>query len=136
MLCQRCGSEMYDGNTCPECGTARKLPLSGCLDPDTVYEIRSIKPAAPAQPGAAPSGRPKPRPIHREWDIAVPVLKAPANSGTGGAGRVMTKAASLITGALMVLALGACVISICLDMDKPQTAYAPVYAVEASDNIK
>ena len=133
MLCQRCGSEMYDSSTCPECGTARKLPLSGCLDPDTVYEIRNIKPAAPAQASATPSGRPKPRPIHREWDIAVPVLKAPTGQGATGAGKIMTKTAAMITGVLMAFALIACAVSVGLGMDKPQTGYAPTPAVEASE---
>lgn len=133
MLCQRCGSEMFDSSTCPECGTARKLPLSGCLDPDTVYEIRNIKPAAPAQASAAPTGRPKPRPVHREWDIAVPVLRAPASTSANGDGRVMTKAAAVITGVLMAFALAACVVSVCGGTDKPQAGYLPVHVSEFAD---
>lgn len=131
MLCQRCGSEMFDSSVCPECGTARRLPLSGCLDPETVYEIKNIKPAVQAQPRTA-TGRPSPRAAVRERDIAVPTLRLPAVPGPSGSDRVMSRGAALVIGALMVMALAACAVSVYLGLfaEEPQPAYAPTPAVE------
>jgi len=117
MLCQRCGKEMYENSACPECGAVRKLPLSGCLEPDTYYDIRNLKAAAvPAQASAAPTGRPKPRAVHREWDIAVPVLNPPANGRSFSADKEFSKAGTFATAAMIVLALAMCLINVVVNI--------------------
>lgn len=109
---------MYESGACPECGAARKLPMSGCLDPETFFNIRNIKPkAAPAAPeqGAAPTGRPRPKAVAREWDIAVPAMnpvggkKPAAGSGRGGA-------RALAAAALIVIALIASVAAVTMKL--------------------
>lgn len=116
MLCQRCGKEMYENSACPECGAVRKLPLSGCLEPDTFYDIRNIKKAVPAQANAAPDGRPKPKAVHREWDIAVPVLNPPANGRAASADKEFSKAGTFVTAAMITLALAMCLVNVIVNI--------------------
>lgn len=116
MLCQRCGKEMYENSACPECGAVRKLPLSGCLEPDTFYDIRNIKKAVPAQANAAPAGRPKPKAVHREWDIAVPVLNPPANGRAASADKEFSKAGTFVTAAMITLALAICLVNVIVNI--------------------
>lgn len=116
MLCQRCGKEMYENSACPECGAVRKLPLSGCLEPDTYYDIRNIKAAVPAQAEAAPSARPKPRAVHREWDIAVPMLNPSVNGRGAIADKEFSKAGTFATAGIIVLALVMCLVNVVVNI--------------------
>ena len=107
---------MYENSACPECGAVRKLPLSGCLEPDTFYDIRNIKKAVPAQANAAPVGRPKPKAVHREWDIAVPVLNPPANGRAASADKEFSKAGTFVTAAMITLALAMCLVNVIVNI--------------------
>jgi len=105
MLCQRCGKEIYDNSTCPECGAARKLPMSGCLAPETLYEIRNIVPQTGEK--LSPTGRVRPRGIAREIDINVPVLRTPGGSKKADGVGMSAPTRYLATG-VIVLSVAVC----------------------------